>query len=85
MTPTVTAATAQVRGEVSVALNQLAEARQVADTAGRLRRGRAQDRYHQLAEHHSRELGVAVTDRGGVMRPYDTVWVRCSPRATLGS
>ncbi len=73
MTPTVTAATAQVRGEVSVALNQLAEVRQVADTAGRLRRGRAQDRYHQMAEHLGHQLGVAVTDQHGSMRPFGTV------------
>jgi len=73
MTPTVTAATAEVRGEVSVVLNQLAEARQVADTAGRLRRGRAQDRYHQLAEQVGHQLGVAVTDQRGSMRPFGTV------------
>ncbi len=73
MTPTITAATAQARGEVSVALNQLAEARQVADTAGRLRRRRAQDRYHQLAEQVGHQLGVAVTDQHGSMRSYDTV------------
>jgi len=73
MTPTVTAATAQVRGEVSVALGQLGEARQVADTAGRLRRGRAQDRYHQVAEHLGHQLGVTVTDQHGSMRPFGTV------------
>ena len=73
MTPTVTAATAQARGEVSVALEQLAEARQVADTAGRLRRGRAQDRYHQLAEQLGHQLEVAVTDQHGSMRSFDTV------------
>ena len=73
MTPTVTAATAQVRGEVSVALGQLGEVRQVADTAGRLRRERAQDRYHQVAEHLGHQLGVAVTDQHGSMRPFDTV------------
>jgi len=73
MSPTVTAATAQVRGVVSVALNQLAEVRQVADTAGRLRRGRAQDRYHQLAEHLGHQLEVAVTDQHGSMRSFDTV------------
>jgi len=73
MTPTVTAATAQVRGEVSVALNQLAEVRQVADTAGRLRRGRAQDRYHQVAEQVGHQLGVAVTDQHGSMLPFGTV------------
>jgi len=73
MTPRVTAATAQVRGEVSVALNQLAEARQVADTAGRLRRGRAQDRYHQVTEQVGHQLGVAVTDQHGSMRSFDTV------------
>ncbi len=73
MTPTVTAATAQVRGEVSGALNLLAEARQVADTAGRMRRGRAQDRYHQVAEQVGHQLGVAVTDQHGSMRSFDTV------------
>jgi len=73
MTPRVTAATAHVRGEVSVALNQLAEVRQVADTAGRLRRGRAQDRYHQLAEQVGHQLGVAITDQRGSMRPFGTV------------
>jgi len=73
MTPTVTAATAQARGDVSVALEQLAEVRQVADTAGRLRRGRAQDRYQLVAEQVGHQLGVAVTDQHGSMRPFDTV------------
>jgi len=57
---------------VSVALNQLAEVRQVADTAGRLRRGRAQDRYHQLAEQVGHQLGVALIDQHGSMRPAET-------------
>jgi len=73
MTTTVTAATATARAEVSVALEAVYEARWVLEHAGRWRRGRAQERYDHLTEHHSRELGVAVTDRGGVMRPYDTV------------
>jgi len=73
MTPTVTAATTTARAEVSVALEAVYEARWVLEHAGRWRRGRAQERYDHLAEHHSRELGVAVTDRGGSMRPYDTV------------
>jgi len=73
MTPTVTAATATARAEVSVALEAVYEARWVWEHAGRLRRGGAQERYDKLAAQHSDRLGVAVTDRGGSMRPYDTV------------